>query len=174
MRCSKYWRMRCVANVYSQGSDLDSYITDGRILEPPWKGATKWSNYTFYTGWCKWWCQTLVANEDAEGWAAELRCYLKDMPAKVTKDTDIIKWWQVSCLFILDPNHSLIGCSHAESLSAISNTGSYCTWCTPMSSLISSMWMSILLIQADSWWSMFPFGVQTIQGTSTDEVLMKK
>ena len=53
--------------------------------------------------------QTLVANEDTEGWAAELQCYLKDMPANITKDTDIIKWWQVSCLFILDPNHSLIG-----------------------------------------------------------------
>ena len=71
--------------------------------------------------------QTLVANEDTEGWAAELQRYLKDMPANITKDTDIIKWWQVSCLFIWDPNHSLIGQSHAESLSAISNTGSYCT-----------------------------------------------
>lgn len=28
-------------------------------------------------------CQTLVANEDVEGWAAELRHYLKDMPANV-------------------------------------------------------------------------------------------
>jgi hypothetical protein len=39
--------------------------------------------------------QTLVATEDDEGWAAELRRYLKDMPADVTKDTDIVEWWQV-------------------------------------------------------------------------------
>jgi hypothetical protein len=39
--------------------------------------------------------QTLVATEDDKGWAAELRHYLKDMPADVTKDTDIIEWWQV-------------------------------------------------------------------------------
>jgi hypothetical protein len=37
-----------------------------------------------------------LLTEDEEGWAAELRRYLKDMPADVTKDTDVIKWWQVS------------------------------------------------------------------------------
>ena len=57
--------------------------------------------------------QTLVANND-KGWAAELRCYLKDMPADVTKETDIIEWWQVShmhlkidlCTHHLTQNHS--------------------------------------------------------------------
>ena len=40
--------------------------------------------------------QSLVAQEDQEeGWAAELRRYLKDMPANVTKETDIVQWWQV-------------------------------------------------------------------------------
>lgn len=34
--------------------------------------------------------------EDEEGWRAELRRYLKDMPADVTKDSDIVMWWQVS------------------------------------------------------------------------------
>jgi hypothetical protein len=33
--------------------------------------------------------------DEEEGWPAELRRYLKDMPANVTKDTDIVKWWQV-------------------------------------------------------------------------------
>lgn len=37
------------------------------------------------------------ANE--EGWQAELRRYLGDMPANVTEHTDIVKWWQVS-LFV--------------------------------------------------------------------------
>ena len=38
---------------------------------------------------------TLLAADEAEGWEAELRRYLKDMPADVTPETDIILWWQV-------------------------------------------------------------------------------
>ena len=30
-----------------------------------------------------------------EGWEAELHKYLKDYPADVTKDTDLVQWWQV-------------------------------------------------------------------------------
>jgi hypothetical protein len=43
-----------------------------------------------------------VTRDSEEGWASELRRYLKDLPADVTKDTDIVKWWQVwlsSCSF---------------------------------------------------------------------------
>jgi hypothetical protein len=43
--------------------------------------------------------RTLVANEEDEGWQSELRRYLKDMPADVTTETDIISYWQV-CHFI--------------------------------------------------------------------------
>ena len=40
--------------------------------------------------------RTLVtAAEEDDGWATELRRYLKDMPANVSKETDIIRWWQV-------------------------------------------------------------------------------
>ena len=42
--------------------------------------------------------QTLLTHEEDEGWQAELRRYLKDVPADVTKDTDIVKWWQVCIL----------------------------------------------------------------------------
>jgi len=38
---------------------------------------------------------TLVSGQEGDGWRAELRQYLKDMPANVTKDTDIVEWWQV-------------------------------------------------------------------------------
>jgi hypothetical protein len=38
---------------------------------------------------------TLLLGQEGEGWQAELRRYLKDMPANVTKDTDIMEWWQV-------------------------------------------------------------------------------
>ena len=41
--------------------------------------------------------RTLVAEDGDCGWESELRRYLKDMPADVTLETNIIKWWQV-CL----------------------------------------------------------------------------
>jgi SNF2 family DNA or RNA helicase len=44
--------------------------------------------------------QTLVDMDDDEGWASELRRYLKDRPADVLKETDIVKWWQV-CSYLL-------------------------------------------------------------------------
>ena len=39
--------------------------------------------------------KSLVNKDDDEGWNSEYRCYLKDRPANVKKDTDIVKWWQV-------------------------------------------------------------------------------
>ncbi len=42
--------------------------------------------------------QTLIEKDDSEGWQSELRRYLKDRPADVTKETDIVVWWQVSTL----------------------------------------------------------------------------
>ncbi|GLB39419.1 hypothetical protein LshimejAT787_0605810 [Lyophyllum shimeji] len=38
--------------------------------------------------------KTLLAREDQEGYQAELRRYLNDVPAEVTKDTDVVVWWQ--------------------------------------------------------------------------------
>jgi hypothetical protein len=40
-------------------------------------------------------CLQRVTRHNEEGWASELRHYLKELPADVSKDTDIIKWWQV-------------------------------------------------------------------------------
>jgi len=37
----------------------------------------------------------LLSGQAGEGWQAELRRYLKDMPTNVTKDMDIVEWWQV-------------------------------------------------------------------------------
>jgi hypothetical protein len=39
---------------------------------------------------------TLLANrKQDEGWLSEKRRYLKDLPTNVTKETDIVEWWQV-------------------------------------------------------------------------------
>ena len=39
--------------------------------------------------------QQLSECYDSSGWAAELRQYLSDLPVDVTKDTDIVQWWNV-------------------------------------------------------------------------------
>ena len=39
--------------------------------------------------------QTLVDMDDDEGWVSELRRYLKDRPVDVSKETDVVQWWQV-------------------------------------------------------------------------------
>lgn len=43
-------------------------------------------------------CETLLSDDAEEGWASELRRYLGTMQRDVKKDTDIVEWWQVSCL----------------------------------------------------------------------------
>ena len=43
--------------------------------------------------------ETLLTDDAEEGWASELRHYLKSMDRVVTKDTDIVEWWQVSCFW---------------------------------------------------------------------------
>ncbi|KAG6913201.1 hypothetical protein DXG01_008819, partial [Tephrocybe rancida] len=35
---------------------------------------------------------------DNEGWQAELRRYLKDVPVDISRDTDIVEYWQDNCL----------------------------------------------------------------------------
>jgi len=42
--------------------------------------------------------ETLLSDDMEEGWASELRRYLSTMQREVTKQTDIIEWWQVSKL----------------------------------------------------------------------------
>jgi len=41
-------------------------------------------------------CETLLSDNAEEGWAPELHHYTKMMQRDVKKDTDIVKWWQVS------------------------------------------------------------------------------
>jgi hypothetical protein len=42
--------------------------------------------------------RTLLQTDEGEGWSSELRRYLNDRPVDVTKNTDIVKWWQVNQL----------------------------------------------------------------------------
>jgi hypothetical protein len=80
---------------------MERYWKDRPRAPPPAKNSTQatksasasvLSDYDRYR-------QTLVADADL-GWEPELRRYLKDMPANVTPETDIIEWWQVCCLIL--------------------------------------------------------------------------
>jgi len=42
-------------------------------------------------------CETLLTDDAAEGWASELRRYLGTMQRDISKDTDLVEWWQVRC-----------------------------------------------------------------------------
>src|SRR6266550_7615573 len=43
----------------------------------------------------------LLTREEDEGWQSEKRCYLKDMPRDVERDTDIVHWWQVHLYYCI-------------------------------------------------------------------------
>lgn len=47
-------------------------------------------------------CLTLLSANQVqdEGWELEMRQYLKDLPPNVTKDADIVEWWQVCDSFV--------------------------------------------------------------------------
>ena len=51
---------------------------------------------------------TLLSDQaESEGWQSEMRRYLRDLLADVTKDTDIVKWWQVhACVINCNQHHS--------------------------------------------------------------------
>jgi hypothetical protein len=42
--------------------------------------------------------ESLLTDDAEEGWASELRRYLGRMERDVTKETDLVEWWQVSNL----------------------------------------------------------------------------
>lgn len=52
--------------------------------------------------------RSLIAQEIDEGWQSEKRRYVNKMPADVTRDTDVVKWWEVHYFsFIYNHNRQL-------------------------------------------------------------------
>ena len=79
----KYWKNRPQAPpVVSPTEDATSGNTGSAT------GTSVLSDYERYH-------RTLLATTECDGWEAELRRYLKDMPADVSPETDIVEWWQV-------------------------------------------------------------------------------
>jgi hypothetical protein len=86
--------------------------------------------------------QTLVSRDEDEGWASEKRRYLKDMPADVTKETNVIEWWQVSKLRPVFATHFTFLLTGARSI--IPYPGTNCPGCTSLPSVFRSMRALIL------------------------------
>ena len=67
-----------------------------RTPSPPANNALSDDDSTFESEFDRHRQKLIAASAKNEGWAAELRRYLKDIAANVTKDTDIVQWWSVS------------------------------------------------------------------------------
>jgi len=103
----KYWKSRPQALPIVMVSPMTLDTTSGNTESL----ASVLSNYDRY-------CHTLLTTTECDGWEAELRRYLKDMPADVSPETDIVEWWQV-CLVILLLNRYFLN-SQLESLQHLS------------------------------------------------------
>jgi hypothetical protein len=57
----------------------------------------------------------LLSTTECDGWMVELHCYLKDMPADVSSETDVVEWWQVCPTIFI---HNIL-CSSLKSLESL-------------------------------------------------------
>jgi hypothetical protein len=72
--------------------------------------------------------RTLLTDNAEEGWASKLCCYLNTMKQCVTKETDLVEWWQVR-----------IDLHSVEPCSVIPDAQAYRAQCSPCASVICSM-----------------------------------
>ena len=85
-------------------------------------------------------CQMLLMLEE-EGWAVELHRYLKDIPVDITKDSDIVEWWQVHC--VTSPCSYYLS-AYLGPLLTLPNACMDCTQHYSCSSLFSALQMAFL------------------------------
>jgi hypothetical protein len=79
----------------------------------------------------------LSGSMECDGWEAELRRYLKDMPADVSSDTDIVEWWQVCPYIFL---HNVLSLkSMLESLQCVPYPCTHCTGYPPYPGLFNTL-----------------------------------
>ena len=94
----KYWKDRPQARLARSTLSTDSDVDSIQVAAAPSESTgSVLSDFDRYR-------RTLVADGDY-GWESELRRYLKDMPADVTANTNIVEWWQVCNIYL---SHTLI------------------------------------------------------------------
>ena len=85
--------------------------------------------------------ETLLNDDAEEGWASELRRYLNTMERDVTKETDLVEWWQVSILFL---SSSRIDLNSVEPCSVIPDARANRARYSPCTSVVCSMRTTVL------------------------------
>ena len=75
---------------------MEAYYQDRRQAQSPQATTTTLDKSKALTSEFDRYRKVLMERDDGEGWASELRRYLKDRPVDVTRDTDIVEWWQVT------------------------------------------------------------------------------
>jgi len=82
----EYWSSNTVDNAHPTMNASDAIVIgDGNTLESDFDRHRRLLLTAQSAG-----------NSGAEAWATELRHYLGDLPADVTKETNILDWWAVS------------------------------------------------------------------------------
>jgi hypothetical protein len=74
---------------------MEKYFKCRAPCDPPTQDDGRTANIEMLISEYEQYHQTLLKRNEDEGWASELRCYLCDRPVDVTKDTDVVLWWQV-------------------------------------------------------------------------------
>ena len=115
---------------------------------------------------------TLLTQDTHEGWASELRWYLGTMQWDVTKETDIVQWWQVCYLIAI--NHFLLIENSVGQFRTLSNTCAHRTWCSSLSGIIHSLWTAILWYKTNCYWPLSITGFENIWRTHNHEVCIGK
>jgi len=80
--------------------------------------------------------EMLLTADAEEGWAAELRRYTSTMQREVTKNTDLVEWWQVRNLL------EIFSVAHRHSVEQRNFIPYACTYCPrrpPFSSFVCSL-----------------------------------
>ena len=80
--------------------------------------------------------EMLLTADAEEGWAAELRRYTSTMQREVTKNTDLVEWWQVRNLL------GIFSVAHRHSVEQRNFIPYACTYCPrrpPFSSFVCSL-----------------------------------
>lgn len=85
--------------------------------------------------------ETLLADDAQEGWASELSRYLSTMERDVTKETDLVEWWQVSNCY---SSLSSIDLNSVEPCTVIPNTRANRARCSPRTSIVCSVRTTLL------------------------------
>ena len=115
---------------------------------------------------------TLLTEDTHKGWASELWEYLGTMQRHVTKETDIVQWWQVC--YLISSNHFLLIKISVGQCGTLSYTCAHCPWHSSLSGIICPLWTAVFWYETSCDWPPSVTRLENIWGTHNHEVCMGK